>query len=219
MSSGESNPFLISGPPGVVPEKKAEPVEPVAEPVDPESFITLPPGIVDSSTFRIETPREAREVAETASDIVFFPVLPGVKPIQASDAAAPDDAASVIAASVDAASSDPGETRAVAPRHVAAGWHLILPGSGQDVPVTDSIFIGRNPSRTADRPQADLLAPDDPAKSLSKTHAMLEVQDGALWVHDLNSTNGVFVAAPGVDAIEVQPGTRCEVPSGAELEL
>ncbi|WP_229671342.1 FHA domain-containing protein [Salinibacterium xinjiangense] len=60
---------------------------------------------------------------------------------------------------------------------------------------------------------------DDPAKSVSKTHAMLEVDADGLWVLDLDSTNGVWVVPAGEGAIEVEPGQRVAVPAGADLEL
>ena len=60
---------------------------------------------------------------------------------------------------------------------------------------------------------------DDPARSLSKTHALLELDAGSLWVHDLNSTNGVVVAAPGSDPIIVQSGVRAVLTPDAEVRL
>jgi pSer/pThr/pTyr-binding forkhead associated (FHA) protein len=81
------------------------------------------------------------------------------------------------------------------------------------------VIIGRDPVANAAWPTAALLPALDPAKSLSKTHAVLELEGGILWVHDLDSTNGVFVAAPGVDVVQVDPGSRVVVPDGAEIEL
>jgi hypothetical protein len=200
--SGDGNPFLISGPPGGVP-KKQEPTVPVPQPVVPADFIALPPGVepppVDSGTYRRETPRVAREVPQPVEDdIVFFPVTPGAPPVPST---------------VD-------ESTTMMPARTAAKvWRLVLPGGDQVVPVTGAVYLGRDPRDTMGRPDASLLPAVDPSRSLSKTHALVEVDAGRLWVHDLNSTNGVFVAAPGVDAIEVQPGTRVEVPNGADLEL
>ena len=72
---------------------------------------------------------------------------------------------------------------------------------------------------SADHPQASVLAVDDAAKAVSKTHALLELDGGVLWVSDLDSTNGVWVVPAGEDAREVLPGTRAEVPAGADLQL
>ena len=64
-----------------------------------------------------------------------------------------------------------------------------------------------------------MLAVGDGAKSVSKTHAMLEVESGQLFVSDLDSTNGVWIVPEGEDAIEVKPGERTNVPAGSDLEL
>ncbi len=59
----------------------------------------------------------------------------------------------------------------------------------------------------------------DTTKSVSKTHAVVEVLDGALWVTDLNSTNGVFVTAPDTDDVQAVPMERTPVPAGSDIEL
>jgi len=104
-------------------------------------------------------------------------------------------------------------------RAAAQVWRLVLPGGDQVVPVAGALYLGRDPRDVLNRPDASLLPAHDPSRSLSKTHALIEVDGGILWVHDLDSTNGVVVAAPGVEAIEVAPGVRQPVPDGAELEL
>ncbi|MBK4346251.1 FHA domain-containing protein [Lacisediminihabitans sp. G11-30] len=153
--------------------------------------------MVDSGTFRLPTPRAERQQEQTRSsaEIVFFPVVAGV-PVQPA---------------VDE------ETRITAP--ATPGWRIILPRGGQVVPLAGALYIGRNPVRTADRPDAELVAVDDPAKSLSKTHALLEVDDDVLYVHDLDSTNGVYIVQPDASVVDVEPGRRAAVAAGAELEL
>ena len=103
-------------------------------------------------------------------------------------------------------------------RRSAPVWRLLIPGQGS-VPVEGVLYLGRNPVAGAGHPGAHVLSVDDSAKSVSKTHAMLEVDAGALWVHDLDSTNGVWVVPQGEDAIEVLPGERVLVPAGSDLEL
>ena len=196
----DENPFLISTPPPA-PAEPADPHEPHDEPVvDTGTFITLPPGIVDSGTLRVSAPRVERVAtpAAEAGEIVFFPVVPGI-PV-ARIAAGPTE----------------NETRA---EPTVSRWRIILPRSGQIVPLTGALYIGRNPARTAERQDAELLAVDDPAKSLSKTHALLEVENDVLWVHDLDSTNGIFIVEPDASVVDVEPGRRAAVPAGAELEL
>jgi hypothetical protein len=201
--ANDENPFLISTPPPAPPAPPA-PEEEHDEPVvDTGTFITLPPGIVDSGTLRVSSPRTERAPAPAAEpgEIVFFPVVPGI-PV-----------ARIVA------EPDAGETRVAPIAPASASWRIILPRSGQIVPISGALYIGRNPARTADRQDAELLAVDDPAKSLSKTHALLEVENGVLWVHDLDSTNGIFIVEPDASVIDVEPGNRAAVPAGAELEL
>lgn len=147
----------------------------------PDGFITLPPGIVDSGTFkrdRVEPPAPVER-----EEIVFFPAAPGAPGVPA-----------------------------------VAAWHLTLP-DGSDVIVDERLFLGRDPLPIAGREGSPVLAVSDDTKSVSKTHAMVEVEAGELWVHDLDSTNGVWVVAPGAEPIEVEPGIRVAVPSGSRLEL
>lgn len=167
-------------------------------PADPEAFITLPPGVVDSGTYRVANPRVVPQRG-TEDDIVFFPTGAGAPATTPGAALLQPDAA--------------------VPPHPAPQWRLVLPGGIGARAVEDALFIGRNPARTDDWPDAELLPLIDPAKSLSKTHALVEVEGGQLWVHDLDSTNGVFIVPKDSDAIEVEPGTRAAVPAGAELEL
>lgn len=189
---------------------------------DDDGFITLPPGIADSATFR--RPRPERTVRPERDEIVFVPTIPGVPSVPAP--AQPEEAtpipvftpppATPVPADVPV-EDDAGETRVSVSRHASTAWRLTIPGTPQPVTVDAPLFLGRNP--TATRPGAKVLAIDDTAKSLSKTHALVEVDGGILYVTDLDSTNGVWVVPSGEDAIEVQPGERTVVPAGADLEL
>jgi hypothetical protein len=100
-----------------------------------------------------------------------------------------------------------------------ARWRISLPDREQLLPENGAALLGRNPGHLNGWTDAELIPIDDPAKSLSKTHALLEMSAGTLWIYDLNSTNGVWVTPPGGSAIEVQPGERVEVPAGSTLEL
>ena len=220
MSGDEDNPLLITPPPGLLRAASPSPAAADAAPDEPEEFITLPPGIADSATHRVATPRIVASRAPAADDeIVFFPVIPGgsvlvpvLVPVTAPDAIGVEEPRPAVNELAD-------EPRLSAPRHSSPpAWCLVLP-TGQSVPFASVVIIGRDPIANAAWPGATLLPALDPAKSLSKTHALLEIDAGSLWVHDLASTNGVFVAAHGIDAVKVEPGTRVVVPDGAEVEL
>lgn len=101
---------------------------------------------------------------------------------------------------------------------VAARWRLTFDGAGEVI-VDDVLFLGRDPVATAAHAGAPVLALSDETKSVSKTHAMVEVVGGVLRIHDLDSTNGVWVSAPGSDPVEVVPGEPVVVASGSRVEL
>lgn len=170
-----------------------------------DGFIGLPPGMtppLDSGTVRRDRPERTRSARE---EITFFPV--GVTPV-----VEPEPETRV---SLDEAEE---ATRLSAARHAAPSWRLVVPGHPGPVPITGRLFLGRTPSPTPGT-TGDVLAVVDPAKSVSKTHAVLELDDAGLWVSDLDSTNGVWVVPPQGEPIEVVPGVRTAVTPGADLEL
>lgn len=187
MSDTDDPSVLITPPPGIaLPKSTADAEASSGEAHTAKAeFITMPPGITDSGTHRVATPRQERPKAEERADeIVLFPTSPGAPAVNQSPQ-----------------------------------WRLVLPNGAGVKPLDGAVFLGRNPALTAEHPNAELLSLTDPAKSLSKTHALLEVEDGQLWAHDLDSTNGVFVVPEHGDAVEVEPGTRVLVPAGAVLEF
>lgn len=216
---------------------------------DPEEFITLPPGFADSATHRVVRPVVDVRPEPVDEIVFFpvLPGVPPIPPVVAApghdlspdpelspdpgadggfavadggSAAADVSAAAGVfaAAGVSAAAGVDAETRLGTPRRATSFWQLWLPG-GEAVSIADAVIIGRDPVLSDRWPDAQLLPVADPAKSVSKTHALFEIDDGRLWVHDLDSTNGVFVATPGIDVVQVDPGARALVPDGAEIEL
>jgi len=117
------------------------------------------------------------------------------------------------------AASPPAQTPVSAspPAPAPTGWRLVLADGGEAL-VERALIIGRNPVAFEQWPGAALLAVADTTQSVSKTHAAFEVDDSGLWVHDLNSTNGVWVVH-GEDVTEVAPGRRVNVPAGSSVEL
>lgn len=178
---------------------------------DDDGFITLPPGIFDPSTLKAmpkpERPRTERE------DIVFVPMTPGM-PMPPVVDAPPASAAPPAPAAPAATVTPPAPATPAAPAPV---WKLVL-ADGSEAPVHGALLLGRNPAPFPSWPHAQLLAVADTTQSVSKTHAAFEVDDSGLWVHDLNSTNGVWVVN-GSDVTEASPGRRVNVPASASIEL
>lgn len=177
-----------------------------------EGFIGLPPGMtppLDSGTVRHERPERARAPRE---EIIFFPG--GVAPAPP----APDEQDGAGEQPDQGEPDDTEATRLSVARRGTAGWRLVVPGHPSPVPVVGKLFLGRSPSPTAGS-AGEVLAVDDPAKSVSKTHAVVELDESGLWVRDLDSTNGVWVVPAGGEPIEVVPGGRTAILPGSDLEL
>jgi hypothetical protein len=97
-------------------------------------------------------------------------------------------------------------------------WSLVL-ADGTRLELAGATFVGRNPSATGAAPDATLLPLTDPAKSLSKTHALLVPELDYLMVTDLHSTNGIAVITPAGAVTVLEPGRTSPIASGSQLQL
>ena len=201
--SQADNDFIAMPPPGAPEAEKPAVAPPATDSTD--DFISLPPGIaLDSGTFKIP----ARKPTEApAPDIVFVPTVLGAAPVLPAAVAEPTPVAAPAA---------PVAVAAVEPR---LAWRLVLPGGGDPIHLDGTVLVGRNPAASVDWPNATLLGVADSTRSVSKTHALLEVDGDDLWVHDLGSTNGVFIVVSEEEVVEVAVGTRAPLASGVDLEL
>ncbi|MGO4105020.1 DUF5684 domain-containing protein [Leifsonia sp. YAF41] len=78
---------------------------------------------------------------------------------------------------------------------------------GQRVSLTHPVvLLGRNPSRGRTHPDAQLVVVVDAGKTVSKTHARLELVDGTWTITDLHSTNGVILLGDSGHEIELDAG-------------
>jgi len=179
--------------------------------VTDDGFIGFPPGMAppppdtDSGTVKHQRPAKP--------DVVFRPVVPGAPPPPP-----PPAAATAVPGAPPTTSAPPPAPAPPAPA-AAAIWRLRVPGIADPVVVDPAVVLGRNPSAPADAPDALALPIHDPAKSVSKTHALVVLVDGQLAVRDLDSTNGVWLVVPGADPVRIAPGAATPVPAGADLEL
>jgi hypothetical protein len=97
-------------------------------------------------------------------------------------------------------------------------WRLVLPG-GHVVPLAGSVLIGRNPVAFGPWPDAQLVAVDDPASSVSKTHAAFEAGSDDVRVTDVHSTNGVVAVSQAGAETPLEPGVSAPVGEGAVVRL
>lgn len=109
-------------------------------------------------------------------------------------------------------------TRMIQQSPSALPWVLRFPG-GASRPLDRALVLGRNPSLPPGASGATQVAVDDPNRSVSKTHALLELRDGLPWVTDLRSTNGTSVTNDVGEALMCEPGVPIPVGDGWVLGL
>lgn len=97
-------------------------------------------------------------------------------------------------------------------------WRLTLP-DGSTVTVEGALLLGRDPVRFEAWSHAKIVKLDDPAKSVSKTHAAIDLGPHGLTVTDLHSTNGVFIVPPDAEEIALGPGASMPVSAGTRVDL
>jgi hypothetical protein len=110
------------------------------------------------------------------------------------------------------------ETRVSVRRRAGAHWRLVLP-DGRHVEVATAILLGRDPSANVKWPGAAKLPVDDETHSISKTHAVIELDGGDLWITDLDSTNGVLITQPDGTELDPESNVRTRIQPGADVEL
>jgi len=165
-----------------------------------------PPAPVPSTHGPLEPGDDFPEPSEAVSAVVGAP-----------DAGAPRSARTSVSA-LYTQPEVPGEPdddleamdRTVVARRRRIPWALVPP-SGPPVELTSSVVIlGRRPAPDPARPDAQLVSISDETRTVSKTHARLELRADTWYVTDLDSTNGVLFAT--------LMGTEVEAPPGEEIE-
>lgn len=119
------------------------------------------------------------------------------------------------------ADDDESEATVLTPRSRAARvrpWTLTLP-DGATFAVIGATVVGRRPSAPASHPDATVLTLPDPQKMLSKTHALIEVETEAVWITDLDSTNGTDLVSPDGTVSPLTPRERSRVVDGQTLSF
>ncbi len=106
----------------------------------------------------------------------------------------------------------------VAPQAAASPvWRAAL-DDGRMLTVDGPVMLGRDPSAGPAELDAVLVPISDRARSVSKTHLLLEVGPAGIQVMDRHSTNGVVVVTAGVELTCV-PGVATPVPDGSTVRF
>ncbi len=90
---------------------------------------------------------------------------------------------------------------------------------GRDFQLDRNVLVGRNPVGRAGEQQAQLLAVDDPGRTISKTHLHLLADGAGIWVTDRNSTNGSAVTTPDGLRTPLPPGVPAFVNPGSTVHF
>lgn len=90
---------------------------------------------------------------------------------------------------------------------------------GRDFQLDRSVLVGRNPMGQTGEQHAQLLAVDDPGRSISKTHLHLLTDGTGIWVTDRQSTNGSAVTTPDGLRTPLVPGVPTFVTPGSSVHF
>ena len=91
--------------------------------------------------------------------------------------------------------------------------------TGETVVVAGSGLIGRRPITQPGEQVGQLVAIQDPARSVSKTHLEFGLEAGELWICDRYSGNGTVAHPLGGVARQCEAGRRYRVTAGTRVEI
>jgi hypothetical protein len=89
--------------------------------------------------------------------------------------------------------------------------------TGESIPISEPVLLGRNPDAT-EHPGASAIALADDSRSLSKTHMLVRPVDGGLEIVDCRSTNGSGLIRGGTE-YGVAAGTPTMTTDGDMIRL
>lgn len=192
-------------------------------------FIVPPPGLVPDAP-EPDRPEQPEGTVRAGRALPGFRPPPGIRPPSALPIAPPATvsprtaSAAPPAAGVAGGQGTPAGAAASAdatapPAEAATGPWRLRSADGIEFAVPDRVVAGRDPKPPPWLQDASIVAIPDRSRSMSKTHALLEVRDDRLVVTDLDSTNGVRVWPEGSDPADLESGVPAEVPLDAVILL
>lgn len=204
--------YAPSAPPPATPPAPAPPMSPAAP--APPSAPPAPPAAPAEPTPPAAPAQHAPPAAppaEPARPAAPAPAQPPVTPTPPNGMVGPPPGMAPPAPQ----ESVPPEATIARPARTT-GWTL-ADARGNSRAVVANLLVGRDPdARLAG--DAEVWAVDDPELTVSKTHALLGVDGGELWIEDWNSTNGVAIRR-GQELSVLQPRTRTPLRDGDVVEF
>ena len=91
--------------------------------------------------------------------------------------------------------------------------------TGETVRLGGTGLLGRRPVAQPGETFEQLVAIDDPGRSVSKTHLEFGLEGDELWLLDRYSGNGTIVRPPGGVVRQFEPGRRYRVARGSRVEI
>ena len=116
---------------------------------------------------------------------------------------APDDSGTLFA----------GDIENIRSQIEAVIWRVLF-DTGEVADVTGVVMVGREPAPMSETDQ--LVAIDDPNRSVSRTHFALLLEAGTVWLQDVGSANGTGVMRHG-ELFEVRIGDRFPLQSDDQI--
>lgn len=116
---------------------------------------------------------------------------------------------------------EPMEERGPRPpmNEVAPPWRLLLQIGGENrttlgVTIQETMLVGREDAKSGRVPEIDFAPFDGLHSGVSRNHAIITYEDGALFVEDLNSTNGTRI-----NGFQLKPHRVYRLRDGDEMEF
>jgi len=102
---------------------------------------------------------------------------------------------------------------------VAPPWRLLLQIGSENrttlgVSVHPQMLVGREDSKKRRIPEIDFASFDGSRQGVSRRHARITYNDDALYIEDLDSTNGTRI-----NGFQLEPGSTYRLRDGDELEF
>lgn len=191
------------------------PPTPMPEPAPPEHPNLA--GIADSDPIHVHNPwmraTTLDAVPSEPGPAATIPPMPGAAPSQSQRWLDESASAAALEGPLPSETDDNGgadDETVVVDRRPRVQWHLHVEGTPPMPLVAERVLLGRRPSPTA--PGTQVLAIPDTTRTLSKSHARLDLVDGAWTITDLDSTNGILLVDDAGEESEITAGEAVPVP-------